>query len=542
MGCRDQVAPQMTRTSTGMRANVLLVAALGVIVTASVGCSPLPEPDVGSRLMGRTTAGQNRSRVAKSTLNPFVIEWDPTDLSAFETHATRDVVFVRYDGQEIEMLWGCRDPGVPGKYGSYGPPAWSSGALQDLELRSSDDLNATVPLSAALLEANVSRGESLKLVYFVSGMISSTRETIARANLVGNDGCKTATHYVWRYNLGAFELRENVDAAIGGGARVAGVGAHASRSRGQSVLKRGGSLAECETDLQTRCRIPIRLALKPLQAGPPGSSGDAHQPGPKPGGSLLSQLNDEIAQSPEHQALELVNAAREKLRAGDGNGCLADLGRAESLDGAQRDETADLRARCEMRAGQCEQGKRRLLQFRMAQGRGQQIDPQTTAFVSRQVDAEAETYGCLTDETRRRNACQTEFQHIKEGPGAKIDEAWLPLSLRRLNPAVEQMPTWRRPSQTALQACIDASAQFGRFLDTFPTRFGICPRAAVSEASSYVDKSYECFIAVGRCRDARVAWTAQMRRSGSLPAGLPPQAEATMLGLFDRQYPECQGK
>ena len=48
-----------------------------------------------SRLMGQTFAGANKCN-PENHLRPFIIEWDATDMSSFESYAANDIVFVKY--------------------------------------------------------------------------------------------------------------------------------------------------------------------------------------------------------------------------------------------------------------------------------------------------------------------------------------------------------------------------------------------------------------------------------------------------------------
>ena len=62
-----------------------------------------------SGLMSQTAAGQDTCD-PKTHKRPFIIEWDATDMSSFEQHAANDVVFVRYEGCELQVLDECGAP------------------------------------------------------------------------------------------------------------------------------------------------------------------------------------------------------------------------------------------------------------------------------------------------------------------------------------------------------------------------------------------------------------------------------------------------
>lgn len=342
--------------------------------------------------------------MTKSHDRPFVIEWDATDLASFEAKAQRDVVFVRYEGCHLSVLYECSDDSLPGKLGAYGPPLRTSGTVEAVDIEDQGKLYAELPLAAASLSGRVESGDKLHMRYFVSGVVQATRGSVARPSLAGIAACAGATHFVWAYNLGAFELtseaRDHAAASVG----ASGIGAGGSKSHGETRLKSGGSLPSCageDAATARACRVPIRLSLRPIVEAPAGGSavaGAAAPPSPEsaptPGASPASGGTKEEARQ---VLLGAVKRAQESSRArleaarkaelGDGAACLADLdklaeGRAEShLDD-------ELRSRCEMRAGKCEAGKSRYRQYleREVQETGRAID------IDRQVEARAARY------------------------------------------------------------------------------------------------------------------------------------------------------
>lgn len=339
----------------------LLLTGLATLAVGCGGASSLPH----ANLMDQTTAGKNRCTVAKSHDRPFVIEWDATDLTEFEAKAKRDMVFVRYDGCELKVLSGCMDEGVAGRYGAYYPPETTSGNVEGIDIKNEAELYAQLPLGAASLEARVSSGDQLHLAYYVAGVARATREVIYKGDFESNARCKDATHFVAGYSLGAFELTSGEEDKVAGGAGLQGVAsAGASREHARTTLKRGGNLHACSKDAlsdASQCRVPIRLTLRAIEAGTrPASAASSSSPtaGAAPVGS---------------DAVRLRQSAMDKVRTGDGAGCLADLDRAAQLDppgDAGQDST---RATCEMRAGKCEAGKKRYRAALVAQGMQQNM-------------------------------------------------------------------------------------------------------------------------------------------------------------------------
>jgi hypothetical protein len=145
-----------------------------------------------------------------------------------------------------------------------------------------------------------------------------------------------------------------------------GAGAGGKASHEEASLGHGGNLQSCSTNTQQQCRVPIRLALRKIDDGPDPAGGPAPMmtagaPGsPAPAPSLTGM--DAYLATPAGQAGASYTSALKKLEGGDGVGCLKDMDRALSLDAKQFDnhQFRISRARCEMRAGQCEEGKKDL--------------------------------------------------------------------------------------------------------------------------------------------------------------------------------------
>lgn len=337
-----------------MRAHVCLVSAL---MFASLGCRALrgvddkPAGAGPNAMLDDVAVGQNRCPDEDGNARPFVVEWDATDLATFEAKAARDLVFVKYQGCEIELLYGCSDNGVPGRYGAYDSPTFTSGTVESFEMRDVDELYAKLPLGAASLSSSVAVGQTLELQYFVSGAVNSTRNYVERAAIADNGRCAGATHFVSAYNLGAFRLlaHESRGGKIEGGVGKAGAGA--SSTSESANLKHGGDLDSCKTHGQQQCRVPIRLVLQPIDETTQNldaSGAGAPRPDPEPAEDTVSE-----------RAAKLRDAAEDKGDAGDGAGCLADLDRADAIDRSDegKADSLMLRGLCTMVAGDCKQGE-----------------------------------------------------------------------------------------------------------------------------------------------------------------------------------------
>jgi hypothetical protein len=323
--------------------------------------------------MEGTAVGRARCKSAQEQqLRPFIVEWDATDLAQFEAHAANDLVVVKYEGCELEVLQGCVDRGVPGRYGKYAPPQFTSGSLEQIDIENEDELFAELPLGVATFGGRVEQGEKLHLQYFVTGVATATRDGVTPAALSSNPGCEQATHFVWQYQLGAFELSASETSDVAVSAEVKQVGGGSKHKRRAANLKRGGDLASCTTHAQTSCRVPIRLVLRKLEQGASGTDGTP---------PAAPAATDSEALTPEQQAHQLRNSARDKERNGDGGGCLEDLARADRLDpnGARNPAWLFLRAYCQMRAGQCEAGQKTYREFLVATDRKRELSDERIA-------------------------------------------------------------------------------------------------------------------------------------------------------------------
>ncbi len=334
-------------------------------------------------LLAATAVGEARcTDAAKQQLKPFLVEWDATDRAQFEALAARNLVFVRYEGCSLTVLDGCADDAVPGRYGLYRPPIFTSGASEHVEVRNEDELYANLPLGAASFGGNVRRGEALDLTYYVSGVASATRSSVGEGDLAGNPACVEATHFVYQYHLGAFSLdvQSEAKAKLGASFKEAGAGAKSSHEQGS--LKTGGKLDDCtDTHQQISCRTPIRVVLRPLnQAGP--SYPDAAAPG-----APVAMAPPE--ETPAELANALRNSARDKERLGDGAGCLKDFTQADAMDaeGAANHGWLFVKAYCHMISGDCEKGKALFREFLIVTDHNKELSDEN---IARQVESTAD--------------------------------------------------------------------------------------------------------------------------------------------------------
>ncbi|MFO0734290.1 MAG: hypothetical protein U0270_00350 [Labilithrix sp.] len=322
------------------------------ILLALVACGgQMPAPNAD--LVADTTVGKNRCQVGKENDRPFVIEWDATDIASFESKAKRDVVFVKIDGCSLKVL-DCRDDGIPGKYGLYDAPQWTTGAVEGFEIKNEGDLYAKLPFGATTLSGSLKGGNELQLKYYVSGSRPALRSMIYRNDIAANPLCASATHFIAGYDMGAFDLstKGNLGASANVEAPAGSGGGNYSHS--QSHLRAAGSLDDCKKETAqelARCRVPIRLSLRAIADG--ANPGGAPVAGNAGGGGVPASFMTDDQQA-------LVASSTRKMQLKDGPGCLADLDRLDASGlKAERFNMDMVRATCEMLVGRCDDGRRR---------------------------------------------------------------------------------------------------------------------------------------------------------------------------------------
>ncbi|PRQ08911.1 hypothetical protein [Enhygromyxa salina] len=342
----------------GCCAGLTLVASTSCKMQQTVGLRESGQ----SRLMDESFAGQKACDPEDHT-RPFIIEWDATDMSSFESLTASDIVLVKYEGCKLRVLDECRNDSIRGSQGAYKPTEWTSGSLETLDIHNEGELYAKLPLGQASLGGRVSGGERFHMEYYVAGTTYASRDAVYRDDLASNPGCDDATHFVYGFNLGAFALgsANEINSEVGGS--VYGFGAGGKHSKGRTAEKKGGDLGVCQaadaTEVQG-CKTPIRLNLRKIRDGANPEVEAMSAPDDSDSLSAAGVINAKLEMSGEARAR--FEAAQQKLVAGDGKGCLKELDAHDKLDPDHK--TSDpkgglglVRAQCVMMSGKCDAGK-----------------------------------------------------------------------------------------------------------------------------------------------------------------------------------------
>jgi hypothetical protein len=347
-----------------MRAYLGSVFFVSVALMACGGGGTMPSAGQ-SKLADKSFAGQNKCN-PKNMDRPFIIDWDATDQSSFQSHAASDVVFVHYQGCELKTLDGCRDDSVKGSFGSYKPVELTSGGVETIDIHDENELFAKLPLGAATLGGRVQSGEKFHMEYYVSGTRTATRDKVYKNDLAKNAKCAGATHFVYAYNLGAFGLAATSSLKGEVEGSYFGFGGGAKKATATTAEKKGGELSSCKGESAKEgetCRVPIRLTLREIGDGANPDAAAAKAPETDASLNLAGQLK--ATTDAEKQAAGHLETAMVKKQAKDGKSCLDELTIHDTLDARPTGlstnpasgKVAGLRAECLMLAGQCDAGK-----------------------------------------------------------------------------------------------------------------------------------------------------------------------------------------
>lgn len=252
-----------TRAAAVSAAFAFVTLALG----ACSGASPTPaaqgagsgKPDLDPIAESATTAIDEQRCVEGIRNRPFVVSWDATEQAELASLAQESLAVVKLQGCKLELLPSCR---LPGEYRLRE----TSGNLQSLSIRSSDDLYAELPLAVASLSGRLQKSGSLELGYFVKGTRTATAPELYRSQL--GPGCAGATHFVLNFAAGAYRLASTKASSASASAQTLGVGAGAARSSSAEALFVGGDIEQCQRS-GARCDAPVRLRLSPIIEGAP---------------------------------------------------------------------------------------------------------------------------------------------------------------------------------------------------------------------------------------------------------------------------------
>ncbi len=189
-------------------------------------------------------------KVARDPLNPIIALWLPTNKASLERGSRDGIVVVSYVGCTLKILEGCV---AKGSYAYTGVTP----ARDRIDIGSTDELYARLPLGAVGVKAELDRNTALRFDYIAVGQRIADGEPKALAGQ-----CEGATHYVRTITLGAYSLDRPAKASAGGegepqDARIDGSGDVAKCSIGAPATE--------EAAEKSGCGAPLQLDLAPLR-------------------------------------------------------------------------------------------------------------------------------------------------------------------------------------------------------------------------------------------------------------------------------------
>ena len=248
--------------------------AYGLVLLTTIGCGAgaAAEAVRPKETTAAQALGQAECADVTSGAEPLIVDWKPEQRGDLEVAMKDGVAVVSYSCQGIKLLSECK---LDGKYGYIG----MTRKEQVLQLKSSDELAANLPLTGTQISAQLERGASLDVAMIMVGKRRSTWSGPSSADLKGE--CAGATHYVRGATVGAFALASGTHADVRASAQIFAAGTKGASSSGKEVKNRDGDPAECakaSPDAEAppaQCGAPLRLVLAPILKQPAAAAADA---------------------------------------------------------------------------------------------------------------------------------------------------------------------------------------------------------------------------------------------------------------------------
>jgi TPR repeat protein len=192
---------------------------------------------------------------------------------------------VRYGCDGLKVLASCE---LGGDY-KYAGVTLKEEVVQ---LRSSDEVRATLPISGATLAGGLARGTSLDLATAMVGRSTALGVSATKDELKG--ACADATHFVRAVYVGAFAMKRGSGASVTAAASVFGASSDATSTSDKKVDLHDGSLEACKASSPdaprppAQCQGSLRVELFPFgEARANTGTGLAGLPNPCPAGYVF---------------------------------------------------------------------------------------------------------------------------------------------------------------------------------------------------------------------------------------------------------------
>lgn len=247
--------------------NQIISKIVGVLFAGAVcACTPgaatdslVETPDVpdGDKCDAATIGG---------VISPYVLEWPTSTRGDLEAAMAGNVVVVSYSCDGVKVLPDCK---VEGDYGYLAlTPKTESNLIEG-----ADNIRASFGGASFGVDAKLERGAKLDMSYMLVGKRSTQRSTVTKADLVGDDFCAGATHFVKRADVGAWTMVTGKSVSAGLAAQVMNQGVGAESSNKEVRSKADGDPKTCkgakkgDADAPDGCGALILVSLAPIKGG-----------------------------------------------------------------------------------------------------------------------------------------------------------------------------------------------------------------------------------------------------------------------------------
>lgn len=248
----------------------------------------------------------------------------------------KGIAVVHYDCKGIKVLPEC-SPG--GSYGFARIPY----ATEERIIEENDDLSATIPIAAASIGAEISRGLKLRLKYaFVGRKGGRVENEVARDSLKGT--CEGATHFVRAALVGAFQFGTATEGKVGANAKVLGAGTEGESKSARQMNREAGNVDACKAGGDDGappkdCEHLVQLQLGPVVGATQGGDDpvDGEQAAAK-AAAASNPCSDGFVLAANGQCKKKSSAGAHLCKPDDVSDCAAqcEKGSAESCHNAGR--------------------------------------------------------------------------------------------------------------------------------------------------------------------------------------------------------------
>jgi hypothetical protein len=199
----------------------------------------------------------------------LIVDLDASDRKTIEEMVgnKKVVPVVAYDCKTLKILPTCK---LDAEFTYIG----SSSRERVIEIESSDKVAADIPLASASLKASVSGGRKVEIALAEVGSKSSAMELVAKPQLtpLRKGDCDSATHFVYKVDVGAFAIAQKTSGEASAAADVFGKGASGESKDSKKSSNAEGKLDACRKATSDDkgspgdCGVPLRLHLRRILA------------------------------------------------------------------------------------------------------------------------------------------------------------------------------------------------------------------------------------------------------------------------------------